>query len=473
MSAGASPVPALARRLPPASRAALAKQLRGLLRWQRDLATWPRPSGVGRAVPFVSLYSSRGLRGCAGVEQGEPSTRIARAFLAAMHDARFPRLTAAEHLELRAEVSFLRAPRRVTLAEWHESFEAGTHGAALVSPGAAAALLLPEIALARRATATTFLAALREKSARQAAPSDELFLFETERVVVYDQAFSKSNANDAAAAWLSGMITSKSEMIFEVDGTTAVGDAVGEMHHARISIALAALAAHGGFEARRKRALGRLASEIGDALAGRDVAGWPRGPAHVAGTLALASLAGVPLREELRGAAAWPALQENAWHAAQVALALGREAPAALWQACVRGLEREPWAPWTAMAARARGDVAVLERTLPPLVGSVRADAPHAGGVCMPSHRPEAVPELALTAVVVEALAPSASRSREVTQATVRARRFLRRWQCLPEQAPGAFDLRTALGAFPGSPVHAGLRVDVTGHVLLALLAVK
>ena len=31
--------------------------------------------------------------------------------------------------------------------------------------------------------------------------------------------------------------------------------------------------------------------------------------------------------------------------------------------------------------------------------------------------------------------------------------------------------LRTALGAFPGSPIHAGLRVDVTGHALLALLA--
>lgn len=390
-----------------------------------------------------------------------------------MHDARFPRLTAAEHLELRAELSFLRAPRQVTLAEWQDTFEAGTHGAALVTPGAATALLLPEIALARRATATKFLAALREKSEREAAPSDELFLFETERVVVYDHAFPKASANDAAAAWLSGMIAPSGEMFFEVDGTTAVGDAVGAMHHARISVALTALAAHGGFEARRKRALRRLGSDIGDALAGRDVAGWPRGPAHVAGTLALASLAGVPLREALRGAAAWPALHENAWHAAQVALALGREAPAALWQACVRGLEKEPWAPWTALAARARGDVAVLERTLPPLVDSVRTDAPHAGGVCMPSHRPGAVPELALTAVVMEALAPSASRSRAVAQATVRARQFLRRWQCLPEHAPGSINLRTALGAFPGSPIHAGLRVDVTGHALVALLAVK
>jgi AMMECR1 domain-containing protein len=473
VSPSGSPVPALARRLPPASRAALAKQLRALLSGQHDLATWPRPFGVGHAVPFVSLYSSRGLRGCAGAPGGEPSTRVARAFLAAMHDARFPVLTPAEQLELRAEVSFLRAPREVTLTEWNETFEAGTHGAALVSPGAATALLLPEIALARRATATKFLAALREKSARVAAPSDRLFRFETERVVVYEHAFPKANANDTAAAWLSGMITPSGEVFFEVDGTTAVGDGIGEMHHARISIALAALAAHGGFETRRKRALRRLASDIGNALAGRDVPGWPRGRAHVAGTLALASLAGVPLHEELRGAAAWPALHENGWHAAQVALALGRDAPAALWKACVRALEREPWAPWTAMAARARGDVAVLERALPPLVDSVRAAAPHAGGVCMPGQRPGAVPELALTAVVVEALSPSASRSRAVARAILDARRFLRRWQCLPEQAPGSIDLRTALGAFPGSPIHAGLRVDVTGHALLALLGAE
>ena len=470
MSASASPVPALAKRLPEASRAALARQLRGLLRWQSKLVSWPRPIGVGRAVPFVSLYSSRGLRGCAGVGHGEPSTRIARAFLAAMHDARFPRLTPAEQLELRAEVSFLRGPRRVTLAEWHDTFEAGTHGAALVTPDAPPALLLPEIALARRATATKFLAALREKSARAAEPADELFLFETERVVAYEHAFPRATENDAAAAWLSGMITPSGEMMFEVDGMTAVGDRVGEMHHARIAVALTALAAHGGFEARRKSALRRLASDIRGALAGRDVAGWPRGPAQVAGTLALASLAGVPLREELRSVAASPALRENAWHAAQVAVALGREAPAALWQACVGGLAAEPWAPWTAMAARARGDVAVLERALPPLIDSVRAAAPHAGGVCMPKHRPGAVPEIALTAIVVEALEGSCSSSRPAARAVERARRFLRRWQCLPDRAPGAIDLRTALGAFPGSPIHAGLRVDVTGHALLAFV---
>jgi hypothetical protein len=87
----------------------------------------------------------------------------------------------------------------------------------------------------------------------------------------------------------------------------------------------------------------------------------------------------------------------------------------------------------------------------------------------MPEQPAGALPQIALTAIVVEALA--GARARPAAQAIARARGFLRRWQCLPDRAPGSIDLRTALGAFPGSPVHTGLRVDITGHALLALLA--
>jgi hypothetical protein len=156
-----------------------------------------------------------------------------------------------------------------------------------------------------------------------------------------------------------------------------------------------------------------------------------------------------------------------------VVLALGRDAPAALWQSCVAALAVEPWAPWTAMAARARGDAVVLERALPSLIDSVRTAGPHPGGVSMPTQPSGTVPEIAVTAVVLEALAGARGSSRAATRAIERGRTFLRRWQCVLDRAPGLVDLRTALGAFPASPIDAGLRVDVTGHALLALLATK
>lgn len=472
----ASPVPALRRPLDGPARDKLRAYLGALLRWQRDLARWPGTLDAGSAAPFVSLYASRGLVGCAGVNGGDPTTRIARAFLASMHDARFPAVTAAERSELRVELSFVRAPRRVSRAAWDATFEAGAHGGAIVSgraPGAPSpspVLLLPEMALARTADAAKFLAALVAKSGRALVPSAQLFLFETECLVVYpDRGVPVASHTDAAAAWLAGLIDRDGAMVFEVDGRTAIGDRIGVMMHARVAVALAALAKHGGFERRRRVALRRLTSEIGRALSGDAVDGWPTAPASIAGTLALASMAGAPVKEALREAATWPALRANAWHAAQVVTALGTDAPAALWKACVDALEHEPWAPWTALAARARGDDGVLRRTVDPLVTSVREVAPHAGGVCMPGRGAHAVPELALTAVVIEALATA--RSRPAAAASKRGRAFLRRWQCLPDRAPGLMDLRTALGAFPATPIHGGLRVDVTGHALLALLA--
>jgi hypothetical protein len=125
----------------------------------------------------------------------------------------------------------------------------------------------------------------------------------------------------------------------------------------------------------------------------------------------------------------------------------------------VRDLDVRAWAPWTAIAARARGDAAVLARCAPALVASIRDRAPHAGGC---SARP--VPETALTAVTVEALAPLAAARASVR----RARAFLRAWQ-IPDEPAAPLLPEIAAGAFPASPVVELLRVDITAHAMLAL----
>ena len=60
-------------------------------------------------------------------------------------------------------------------------------------------------------------------------------------------------------------------------------------------------------------------------------------------------------------------------------------------------IDRDPWAPWTALAARIRGDRAVVERVERDLIASVGEH----GAVTGPGGR-----EVARTAVVVEALSP-------------------------------------------------------------------
>jgi len=90
----------------------------------------------------------------------------------------------------------------------------------------------------------------------------------------------------------------------------------------------------------------------------------------------------------------------------------------------VADLERRPWAPWTAMAARARGDAGVLARCERALAASIRRGPPHEGGAALGD-----VPQIAQTAAVVEALA--GSRSRTGRAARTRGAAFLRRWQLL------------------------------------------
>jgi AMMECR1 domain-containing protein len=469
------PFGTLARRLTSLERRKLTRYLEQLLRWQRDLGRWPTPVAVQRAMPFVALYSSKGLRGCMGnAEMGNADVgsaeaaprRVARAFLAALRDARFPEIASEERAELRAELALLLRPRRVDRATWLREFEAGTHGAALTRRGSAPAVLLADVALAHRADAPRFLDALAHKAQRAVGPRDELWIVETERVVASQDPHEASSGACAAAAWLAGMVRSNGEIVFSVDATTAVGCRIGPMHHARIAVAVRALAKHGGFERRVASARRRLAADLRSGLAGHDVEGWPSNRGMVAGTLALASLAGVDVRDALSAAATWPELRVSPWHAAQVALALGARTPAALWKTCVAALANEPWAPWTALAAHALGDARVLQQTLPVLAASIRAEPPHRGGVLRGALR--GVPEVALTAIAVEALALG-ERTRGDRAALVRGCSFLERWQCLPGRVAGAIDLRTAHGAFLASPIDAHLRVDITAHALLAL----
>jgi hypothetical protein len=256
---------------------------------------------------------------------------------------------------------------------------------------------------------------------------------------------------------------------FAVEPRTGEREPIGStMHHGRVAVALAALCKAGRAHAAvRARASKRLERDIRGALRGGSVPGWPEEPALVAGTLALAVRAGIDVRSELAAFARERRdLGGSPWHAAQVCAALGRSAPPALYAAAVRGLDQRTWAPWTMMAAEELGDAPTRARCEAALVASIRDAPPHVGGANV-----TAVPELALTAVVAEALARS--RSRVARAAVARARSFLRRWQLVGDHIPGELDVAIAGGAFPISPIISALRCDVTGHAVLALQGIE
>ena len=181
----------------------------------------------------------------------------------------------------------------------------------------------------------------------------------------------------------------------------------------------------------------------------------------VAGTLALASQAGIDLAEPLSQFAAKPELATNAWHAAQMVCVLGKRSPPQLVRACVADLDQRPWAPWTLLAARELGDAKLIARCERPLVEALRSQAPHLGGASVTN-----VPETALTAISIEALA--GLRSKEAKSAVARGQDFLRRWQ-LRSSVSASLDPFLCRGAFPASPVASLLRCDITGHAVLAL----
>jgi hypothetical protein len=269
---------------------------------------------------------------------------------------------------------------------------------------------------------------------------------------------STSEVVDRAAAWLASQIGESGAVAFALDARTRERQDVGPMQHGRAAIVVRALVAQGGYARVAERAAMRLRADVAAALGGADVPGWPDDPTLVAATLALVSLAGIDVRAALAEAALAPDMARTPWYAAEVAAALGTLAPAAVWAGCVRGLDADPWAPWTAIAARVRGDAAIFDRCEGALVAVVGED----GAVMGPYG-----PEIARTAATVEALEPFQTEA--ARDAAERACGFLRRSQ-LAEVGeplhPGSID-----GAFPVIPDNDGLRTDVTAHALLALLA--
>jgi len=447
-------------------RRGLRTAMRALLAWQRDLRAWTPCRRAPDATPFVALYARGRLFGCFGSDEGLPGERLARAFLRALSDVRFGGIDPADRNCIVAEVSYLRGVRRRTREQLLAELEPGTHGIGLLRERGAPAVLLPSVARIGSLTGPQLLATLLRKAAAEDAERLEFFLFDCDSTIcrMGDRVPILVEPRDAAAAWLSRLVLPNGAVAFATDVKTGGRQQVGPMHHGRSAAVLQALAQHGEHPRQVARGIKWLEREAREALAGHPPPGWPSNRAQVAGTLALAVLAGAKLRAELvefvRGTLD---LGRTPWHAAQAVTALGVDAPAPLWRACVEDLDHEPWSPWTTLAARTRGDATTLARAERALVSSIRSSAPYMGGVVR--NKRIDIPEVALTAIAVEALAPS--RSRGARAAVARGRRFLLRWQ-ISEQGPASAH-PASFGAFPASPIATVLRGDITAHALVAL----
>jgi len=461
----------LTRDLSQRERADVRTGLLGLLRFHRTLRRFP-DLRAPRASPIVALYDGGALRGCSLWRGGGPGgPRIARAFLgaAAAVDA---------DATLAAQAFF---PRTVRWMSDPTDLEVGTEGIALVRRGIAPVLLMPQVARDHGVDAAGMLALLASKAgleagfphgARFAAWTVDTVVARTDDVEAASARAAtrtRADASDYAAAWLARMIDARGRVAFAIDARTRTLQRTGALWHARSAIAIEALAAHGahsGHGGAVTRARRWLGGELERALRGDRVEAWPDDPASVLGTLALACLAGVRVHDRLRalvsrwralaGSPAWP------WHAGQVACALGRDTPDDLWAWCIDDLARHPFAPYTALAARARGDEPAYRRAAAAVATFVRRAAPHRGGI---SATP--LPETALTAVAAHALA--GSRPHRAAHADALA--FVQARQLLPDRIPAPLDPALALGGFAATPVDDVLRADIAGHALLAATA--
>jgi hypothetical protein len=458
---------ALARPLSPREKRAVQRDLRALLVWQTDLSVWRKPKDVVDALPYVAIYANGKLFGCFGAEEGAPGERLARAFLNALEDKRFGGLPDALRGEVSAEVSFVRRVTEIDPSRLESTFEPGTHGLGVVrAPGGGVVVLLPSVARDNGFKARGMLDALVRKARITNPLSERFFSFEVDHVVARLRAprQRRETAADAAARWIARLVQPDGSVLFGLDARTGTALGRGEMHHARVAAAVQALDAHGGYAREVALTRDRLLRDAREALSGVPVIAWPDHPAKVAGTLAHLVRAGVDVKAPLLAMASSEDVAHVPWHAAQVATALGADAPEALVTACERDLVERPWAPWTVLAAvRRRVAGESLSRAVAALVDSIRKEAPHKGGVS----RTE-VPEIALTALTVEALR-GVRQTGPVRSAIARGESFIRSWQIGGEDVPAAFDVDSASGAFLGSPISSGLRADVTGHALLAL----
>lgn len=440
--------------------------MQALLRWQGTLRRWPTMTGAPDATPFVTIYAGGALRGCFGSAEGRPAERLTRAFLHALEDSRYGSVRPAEREGLAAVVSYALSERPVDPERVSEQVEAGVEGLGVVKDGRVLAMLLPHVTRDLAASPKQLLTHLARKTGLTTWARATVVAFRTEDVIVRFGARAVpmlgGDRRTRAAAWLARLVARDGAVTFAVDARKRERSATGVMHHGRAAVVVRALAEQGGHGRVVGRARSWLRDEIERALGGGSVEGWPSDLAMQAGTLALAHTAGVEFATALRERASQASLRAAPWHAAQVVAALGKDAPEPLWRACVDDLSARPWAPWTLIAARARGDGRVTGRTAPALVACLRFLPPNEGG-CATTE----VPETALTALVVEAL--DGLEGAEARRAVERGRGFLRGLQWLGEHIPAPIDPRLADGAFPASPVVDLLRCDVVAHALLAL----
>ena len=461
----AFPAKLLDREVTRRERAVIETWVRALLGWQRLLGPWPgAPAGAPGATPFVSVYAAGRLRGCWGSDEGGPGERLSRAFISAIEDSRYGRVAPQERKDLVAVVSYVRVARPISADRIDEEIEPGVDGIAVVPTQRAPAILLPQVARDGQLDARAMLAALARKSGASDWAEAALFAFTTEEVVVRPEASAPESrdATDLAASWLARLVAANGQIAFGIDARAGKVVATGPMHHGRAAVLLRALDCHGGHTLRVRRARAWLARRVAAGARGAQVEGWPRDLGEAAGTLALAAMARIDVSRDLLAIARSEALRRSPWHAAQVVAALGRHAPEPLWRCCVDDLATRPWAPWTVIAAKARGDAAVQERARQALAGSIRLRPPGVGGCAA-----TVVPETALTALVVEALAPGINAAERT--AIRLARDFLGSLQFSGERTPGSLDADLACGAYPGSRIVDFLRCDVTAHALLAL----
>ncbi len=350
----AFPAEPLGRQLTGRERALIEARVRALLRWQRSLGPWPAArSGAPAATPFVSVYASGRLRGCYGSDEGSPGERLSRAFLRAIEDGRSAHVAPPERNELVAVVSYVRVARPIGADRIEQEIEPGVDGLAVVPPGRAPAILLPQVARDGQLDARGMLATLAKKSGTADWTRAALFAFTTEDVVARPEAAAPESrdATDLAADWLARLVSANGQIAFGIDARSGKVVATGPMHHGRAAVLLQALDRHGGHTLRVRRARAWLARKVAAGARGARVEGWPRDLGEAAGTLALAAMARVDVSRGLLAIARSEALRSSPWHAAQVVAALGRSAPEPLWRRCVDDLANRPWAPWTVMAS--------------------------------------------------------------------------------------------------------------------------
>jgi AMMECR1 len=445
-----------------ADRAFIGKQLEALLEWQRALQqfapTPAAPETLARAMPIVSLSVGGQPRGCFAYGRGLAEHRLTRAFLAALVDARFPAIEEAERARLVAQVAYPVRVRRLNAGSKVIQFAAGVHGLALVRADDMV-LLVPDVAREQGLDAEGFVCALEHKAELERSRWDELevFAFETERVVArcHERTPLREDPLTGALGWLARQVESDGRVRFGIDSNTGESTFSGFLRHARAASVVQALTLDERYSDVTARARVWLCSEVERACAGDRVADWPSELPQVAGTLALCCLAGIEVQSALLPLASAAALCTEPWHAAQVVAALAGSAPSELWQVCVKDLEQQPFAPWTAIAAHRRGDSATFERAVRALKDTVPRSSEF-GFVAEP----------ALAGLAVEALALAADPETRALHATSVA--LLQRCQLWADTDPSP-NSSWVHGAFPLTRNQVFLRADATAHAALAL----